>query len=143
MSINRVQLEAAISKTADVSGVLSRTRSEMRTAIVRALKGMAPVEFAMDSYWKGRTDLPESKAFAESVIESSYGVDYYPDGDTDRKGGFVTGLRWDAGSGNVMVDGLQAIGYADGTYPSFSVPLDYIDDPENVVRFLLAFAPAD
>lgn len=133
-------IDASIAATNEQVRVLSRTRSNSASLVETIMKEIKKVSFVMSEYWKGKSDLPDRKALQEAIVEDSFGIDYSGDGSLVDRAGFISAVRWDDEEECVMVDGLDAVDDAEGNMDDFSVPLERVENVEEVLLFIRTFA---
>ena len=133
-------IDATIAATSEQVRVLSRARSKDATLAETIMRDAKNVSFKMSGYWESKADIPRQKAFQEAIAEESFGVDYSGDGTLTDKAGFISAVRWDDKEDCVMVDGLDAITDTEGNMSAFSVPLERVENVENVLQFIRTFA---
>lgn len=126
----------AIRNTEECKRSLAAARSRIFDIVHEAVLKAGGFKFVPTGYWDGRKDLTEEEALFEAAMQESFGVDYLPDGDSFRKAGFITAVRWDPERAEVLVDGLDAMEETGGGHARFSVTLEYIEDIEQVLRFI-------
>lgn len=140
--MNMEKIIAAIEKTEVRLQSLSAARTDNNVLIRDAVRKAGRIAFSPSVYWKGRTDITEGKAVREALVEESFGIDYSPDGDSDRKGGFISELSWDQKERRVLVKGIGLIADGEGEPERFTVPSDWVEDNENILRFIVNYSGA-
>lgn len=128
-------IEAAIAAIEKAADVLASARATATEIIQEIMSGRTQILFRP----AGGLD-PEDPQYRTSLEDNSFGVDYYEGlPGSERFGGFITAVRVDAASGRVMVDGIKMFLENDETLYPFSVPVEWVENPESVLRFIEAY----
>ena len=127
------QLESLNEEALVWNAKLTAVRAEIKKVILHLVKENGPVTFKADDGTEA-----DARRHFETLCDESTDILFSENGDGDYEAGYIEKIEFSEDVYDIVITGLKAIQTKDYTR-RFSVRMEFVDDPERLVEFLVKF----